>query len=150
MFVCLGNACRSPMAEAIARRDDDDVIEASSAGLSPLGRVEKMTKKTLVENGYSAEGLESKPILLTEFDEADLVVNMSGQAKELAFDDSSKVEDWQVEDPYGEDAEVYQRIFKDIEKRVAKLAERLRSARGNRGATTAGRNVGHGKGTRKR
>jgi protein-tyrosine-phosphatase len=154
LFVCLGNACRSPMAEAIARRDDEDVIEASSAGLSPLGRVEAMTKKTLAENGYPAEGLKSKPILLDEFDRADLVINMSGQAKELAFDDPSKVEDWQVEDPYGEDAEVYQRIFKEIEKRVAKLADRLRSAQSGRGATRPGRNIdgkgGHGKGSRKR
>ena len=158
LFVCLGNACRSPMAEAIARRDDEDVIEASSAGLTPLGRIEEMTRKTLTENGYPAEELESKSMLLAEFDKADLVINMSGQRKELAFHDPSKVEDWQVQDPYGEDAEVYQRIFKEIEKRVAKLAERLRSARSGRGATTPGRVDGkgvqakgvHGKGSRKR
>ena len=53
LFVCLGNACRSPMAEAIALRDAPDVIEASSAGLTPLGRIEPMTKETLAKNGFS-------------------------------------------------------------------------------------------------
>jgi arsenate reductase len=134
------------MAEAIARRDHEDVMEVRSAGLAPLGRVEEMTKRTLADNGYPSEGLESKPILLQAFEEADMVVNMSGREKGITFDDPGKVEDWQVEDPYGEDAEVYQRIFKDIEKRVGKLAEQLRKARS--GGTPA-RNI-RGKETRER
>ena len=125
-FVCLGNACRSPMAEAIARRIGHEVIEASSAGLTPLGHVEEMTKQTLLKNGYAADGLTSKPIQSRELETADLVVNMSGRTWDLAFDGVSEVEHWNVEDPYGADAEIYQRIFEDIEKRVAKLADRLR------------------------
>jgi protein-tyrosine-phosphatase len=146
LFVCLGNACRSPMAEAIAWRDDGDIIEASSAGLSPLGHIEELTKRTLADNGYPPEGLESKPILRAAANAADVIVNMSGRQKEFAFDDPSKVEDWQVQDPYGADAEVYQRIFKDIERRVARLADRLRSTRS--GGTPGGES--RGKGTRKR
>lgn len=131
LFVCLGNACRSPMAEAIASRIAADVMEASSAGLTPLGRVELLTRQTLVRNGYRPDGLESKPIALEASQTADLIINMSGWPKEIAFDDPAKVENWQVEDPYGADAELYQRIFEDIEKRVAELADRLR----NRGPT---------------
>jgi protein-tyrosine-phosphatase len=52
---------------------------------------------------------------------------MSGRAKEIAFGDTAKVEDWLIEDPYGADAELYQRIFEEIERRVAKLADRLRN-----------------------
>jgi protein-tyrosine-phosphatase len=36
------------------------------------------------------------------------------------------VEDWDVEDPYGEDLATYRRICEDIEARVEELAERLR------------------------
>jgi protein-tyrosine-phosphatase len=36
------------------------------------------------------------------------------------------VEDWDVEDPYGEDLATYRRICEDIEGRVEELAERLR------------------------
>ena len=46
LFVCVGNACRSPMAEAIARYDAADVMEPSSAGLSPLGYLAELTKQT--------------------------------------------------------------------------------------------------------
>ena len=128
-FVCLGNACRSPMAEAIARRIGDGVMEASSAGLTPLGHVEEMTKQTLLKNGYATEGLTSKPIDRWELETMDLVVNMSGRSWDLAFDGIDEVEHWHVEDPYGADAELYQRIFEDIEKRVAKLADRLRGSK---------------------
>ncbi len=127
MFVCIGNACRSPMAEAIAGRIAVDVMDASSAGLTPLGRVEVLTKHTLIKNGYSPEGLESKSILPAALDAADLIMNMSGRPIRLDFGAQAKVEDWRVEDPYGADAELYQRIFEDIERRVTELAERLRN-----------------------
>ena len=127
-FVCLGNACRSPMAEAIARRIGHGVMEASSAGLTPLGHVEEMTKQTLLKNGYTVDGLTSKPIQSMELEKTDLVVNMSGRSWDLVFDGAAEVEHWNVEDPYGADAEIYQRIFEDIEKRVAKLADRLRGS----------------------
>jgi len=47
LFICIGNSCRSPMAEAIAWQDASQEIEASSAGLAPLGFVAKMTTQTL-------------------------------------------------------------------------------------------------------
>ncbi len=127
MFVCIGNSCRSPMAEAIARRDASDVIEAASAGLAPLGFVAELTKRTLTESGYSSDELKSKPILREAWDVADLVINMSGRPKGRVFPDFGRVEDWEVEDPYGEDAEVYQRIFEEIRRRVSALAEGLRN-----------------------
>lgn len=132
LFVCLGNACRSPMAEAIASRLAADIIEASSAGLTPLGHVEPLTTQTLARNGYHTNGLESKPIHRAALETTDIVVNMSGRPKQIAFDDPSKVEDWSVEDPYGADADDYQRIFEVIERRVAELADRLRSAQRSR------------------
>jgi protein-tyrosine-phosphatase len=119
------------MAEAIALRDAADVMEASSAGLTPLGRVETMTKQTLASNGLPSEKLTSKLVAASALNDADIVINMSGQMKEIAFHEHSKVEDWRVEDPYGADAELYQRIFEDIERRVAELAKRLRDADGS-------------------
>jgi arsenate reductase (thioredoxin) len=128
LFVCLGNARRSPMAEAIALRDAPDVIEPSSAGLTPLGRIEPMTKQTLAKNGFSSDELWSKTLLATALETADIVINMSGRPKEAAFKGAANVENWAVQDPYGADAELYQRIFEDIERRVGELAGRLRRA----------------------
>jgi protein-tyrosine-phosphatase len=126
LFVCLGNSCRSPMAEAIARRNAADVIEASSAGLAPLGFVAEMTIKTLLRNGYPVEGLRSKPILPEAWEAADIIINMSGRARERAFQEYARVEDWDIEDPYGDNPDTYQRTCEAIQRRVAELAEKLR------------------------
>jgi protein-tyrosine-phosphatase len=136
------------MAEAIARRDASDMMEASSAGLSPLGFVVEMTKTTLIKNGCAADGLASKAISREALQNADIVINMSGRARETAFDNFAKVEDWQVKDPYDGDLEDYQRVFEDIERRVAELAERLRSE-GSSGKL-AGNIKGKGTGGRRR
>jgi arsenate reductase (thioredoxin) len=131
LFICIGNSCRSPMAESIALRDAADLYDSSSAGLSPLGVVQKLTLQTLINNGYPTDGLHSKPILNNEWAAADLVVNMSGYLKERTFPRSQwdKVEDWDVDDPYGADPEFDQKIFEDIRTRIDGLTARLRARR---------------------
>ena len=49
LFLCIGNACRSQMAEAIARHSASDVIEATSAGLVPFGEIPSTTLEVLRE-----------------------------------------------------------------------------------------------------
>jgi arsenate reductase len=129
LFVCIGNSCRSPMAESIAIRDAADLFESSSAGLSPLGVVQKLTLETLQRNGYPTDALYSKPILNEAWTAADLVINMSGYHKPRAFPpaDWHKIEDWDVEDPYGSAPEDYQRVFEDIRTRIEVLIARVRA-----------------------
>jgi TonB family protein len=114
------------MAEAIARLDAYDVIEAFSAGLTPLGYLAGMTKQILLMNGYSVEGLESKGISPEIWDQADIVINMSGLPREGAFREYSKVEDWEIKDPFGGHPGDYQQAFERIRLRVAELAEKCR------------------------
>jgi arsenate reductase (thioredoxin) len=125
LFVCVGNSCRSPMAEALARHHASDVIDAQSAGISPLGRVADATRRALLGRGVPADGLNSKGIASAALISVDLIVNMSGIPGASLFTGSA-YEDWDVEDPYGEDMETYQRICEDIESRVLELAARLR------------------------
>jgi arsenate reductase len=127
LFVCIGNSCRSPIAEAVARHTASDVIIPSSAGLSPLGRIQDSTRKVLLERGIPTDGQFSKGLNDdTLLKPADLVINMSGYRGDSLFA-GRKFEDWDVEDPYGEDMETYRRICDDIEARVADLAARLRA-----------------------
>jgi protein-tyrosine-phosphatase len=137
LFVCIGNACRSPMAEAIARYDAADVMEASSAGLSPLGFIPDLTQKILKNNGYSAADLASERISLEACESADIIINMTGEPRETAFERwgfsaYENVEDWMVEDPYSADEDTYQRVLEGIQRRVAQLAKGLRDNRENR------------------
>jgi protein-tyrosine-phosphatase len=131
LFVCIGNSCRSPMAESIALRDAAEVFASTSAGLSPLGVVQKLTLETLTKNGYPTDALRSKPIRNDEWAAADLVINMSGYHKERTFPSGEwhKVQDWDVDDPYGSDPEYYQQIFEDIRTRIEVLTARLRARR---------------------
>ena len=117
------------MAEAIARYDAADVMEASSAGLSPLGYIADLTKQTLVRNGYSANGLTSDVLTREDAEAADLLINMTGRTRREIFSGKENVEDWLVEDPYGEDPETYQRVFEGIRRRVNQLAMSLREQR---------------------
>jgi arsenate reductase (thioredoxin) len=132
LFVCLGNSCRSPMAEAIARQLAPDLWEVTSGGLTPLGYIAEPTIDTLTKNKYSAEGLASKAILHSHWQEVDLVINMSGFPREQVFEDFERVEDWYVQDPFGSDPETYQRIFEEIQTRIMALAARLRPSAGAR------------------
>ena len=123
------------MAEAVARRDAGDVIEPASAGLYPLGCIAEPTIETLVANGYSVDGLSSKPILRGAVLESSLIVNLSGAPIDYLFSSApsnlrndQQLENWEVADPYGEDAVTYQRILEEIEARVRQLAIRLRAA----------------------
>ncbi len=126
LFVCVGNSCRSQMAEAFARNRHADVIEPSSAGISPLGRIADVTRQVMAELGYSLEGQHSKglPANASEFD--GLIVNMTGIPGASLFP-GARVVDWDVDDPFGEDLSVHRCIRDEIEQLVGSLANQLRN-----------------------
>ena len=126
LFICLGNSCRSPMAEAIARHRYADLMESSSAGLMALGVIASPTTAVLAERGVPSAGLASKPLTEPLRRSADLIINMSGRPGSwMSRAGGPKVEDWDVGDPYGSDLDVYREICDDIESRLKDLALRL-------------------------
>jgi arsenate reductase len=132
LFVCVGNTCRSQMAEALARHLASDVIEPSSAGLSPFGRIVDATRRALLERGVPLDGQYSKGLREARPEAAEMIVNMSGIPGAALFSGVSEapVVDWDVQDPYGDSPEVYRRIRDEIEERVTDLATRLRAKAG--------------------
>jgi protein-tyrosine-phosphatase len=129
LFLCIGNACRSQMAEAIARHTAPDVIEASSAGLVPFGEIPNTTLAVLRERGISVEGQSSKPLRSEDLAAADVVINMTGRSGAAIFTKPvARIDDWDVGDPYGFNLAVYRSICDQIEARVEDLARRLRES----------------------
>ena len=127
LFLCIGNACRSQMAEAVAKHMASDVIEPSSAGLVPFGEIPSTTLSVLEERGISTEGQSSKPLRPADLSAADIVVNMTGRPGNSIFTEPvASIEDWDVGDPYGFNLAVYRAICDQIETRVEDLAKRLR------------------------
>jgi arsenate reductase (thioredoxin) len=111
LFICLGNSCRSIMAEALARHRCGDRWETASAGINPLWFVAPETLKVLAEIGVSPAGLYSKGL-----DEFDLtaygpLVNLSGHSLKGRIPPAhiDRVVHRPVLDPYGCGLEVYRR-----------------------------------------
>jgi len=125
LFVCVGNTCRSQMAEAVAHHFHADTMDASSAGLSPFGRIVDSTRAVLNERGISVGKQYSKGLRETPAKDFDLIVNMSGMPGQSLFA-GSRVLDWDVGDPYGESLSVYREICDNIEERLNELAATIR------------------------
>lgn len=62
LFLCTANACRSQMAEALAKRAFGDRVDVYSAGVKPGGKVDAMALVALSELGISHEGAYNKSI----------------------------------------------------------------------------------------
>jgi arsenate reductase len=123
LFVCIGNACRSQMAEAFARRYGSDVLTAASAGLMPASSVPRLTHDVMREKNIALEG--HYPKSLGDMDgQFDRVVNMSGAKLPPGL--GSEIEEWVVQDPMGEDVEVFRAVRDEIEHRVMRLVLTLR------------------------
>ncbi len=109
LFICLGNSCRSIMAEALVRHRCGDRWEAASAGLTPLGFVAPETLQVLAEIGVNPAGLRSKG--LSEFDFAGyrLLVNLTEHFLKgrIPTAYTGRVLHRPVLDPYGDSLEVY-------------------------------------------
>jgi len=126
LFVCIGNSCRSQMAEAFARAYGSDVMEASSAGLSPAMIIAPMTRRVLSEKNISIDGQFPKDLDSFPRASLDIVVNLSGVSLALP---GARVIEWPVRDPIGESDEVYRTVANEIEGLVMRFILELRSAR---------------------
>ena len=123
LFVCIGNSCRSQMAEAFARAYGSDIVDAQSAGLSPATIIQHGTLQVMRDRNISLDGQYPKGLELMAKTVFDVVVNMSGQKLALP---GATVIDWQVPDPVGRNDTVYRNVAAQIEQLVMRLILELR------------------------
>ncbi|HXS09774.1 MAG TPA: arsenate reductase ArsC [Candidatus Krumholzibacteria bacterium] len=128
LFVCIGNMCRSPMAEGIARHAGNDIIEAYSAGTHPTGVVSEDAIEIMKELKIDISKARSKSLLDVPLSEMDIVVSMAPRrAIEIAprgF--RGKTIDWDVDDPVGRSLTTFRRVRGEIDALVKKLVEDVR------------------------
>jgi arsenate reductase len=102
-FICLGNSCRSIMAEAISRHYYGSEVEALSAGLRPLGWVAPETLTVLEELGIPTTGLRSKGLNEINLADCRAVINLTAGKMSFPLPPGFKGRIYQhpVMDPYG-------------------------------------------------
>ncbi len=127
MFYCIGNACRSPLAEAICRHLGGEAVEVQSAGVVPLGQVSENVYPALAALGIPSDGLSSKPLSAVSISADTLVISLAGNfpvksvlGPKLYFE----YEDWDIADPYGESALCYEGVARALLERIEDLLKR--------------------------
>ena len=133
LFLCIGNSCRSPMAEGFARTYGSDVLQASSAGLAPAMAVAPLTHKVMLEKNIDVGNIYPKDFK-TVASAADLIVNMSGHT--LPAEQPVPVVHWEIRDPIGESEDIYRQVRDEIEQKVMQLILKMRLRKDNQRAGT--------------
>jgi len=125
LFICIGNTCRSPMAEGIARGLAGDRWAVASAGVSATGWIAEQTVATLEGLGYPTDGLYSKSLATIDLNEQDVIVSLIGPeaVRYLPRTLGAELVVWSVRDPYGEEAAVYRDVARQIERKIRVLIE---------------------------
>ncbi|MBM3724291.1 MAG: low molecular weight phosphatase family protein [Acidobacteria bacterium] len=124
LFVCIGNLCRSQMAEGFARARGADVVAASSAGVYAGTEIPYLTHEAMGQRGVDTTGQIPKQLIPHFTRGVDLIINMSGMPLPRFCRDIAS-EDWVVADPYGSGPESYAATRDDVEARVGDLIARL-------------------------
>jgi arsenate reductase len=128
LFVCIGNMCRSPMAEGIARHAGGELIEAYSAGTHPTGVVSEDAIEIMRELKIDISRARSKGLLDVPVADMDIVVSMAPRrALELVprtF--RGRTIDWNVDDPVGRSLATFRRVRDELNTLVKQLVEDVR------------------------
>lgn len=129
LFVCSGNAHRSPLAEALLRKMRPD-LQVDSAGLRVAIPVADEVRKYLAREN-AEQYLKKNPESLRnkQLREYDLIVAMEQTHKDavltLCPECESKITVWNVEDPYFMKHEGAENIYGQIEDKVKELSQSL-------------------------
>ena len=141
IFVCLGNICRSPLAEGIAKKIVEQKslhVRVASAGTSSWHAGEAPCKNSIIvaqKNGIDISSLRASQITKQEFEEFDVVIALDESnyvdlkklgAKNLYKLGAFGYNNQDVPDPYFFNGfEGFDKVYEMIEICVSKMFEEL-------------------------
>ena len=141
LVVCVGNICRSPMAEALLqhalRGQDEFTVESAGLGALVGHPASEHSVALMDELGLDISAHRARQIHPDMVSAADLVLVMEAGHKR-AIDDADptargkvhRLGEWQdrdIDDPYRRERDAYEEALRDIQAGVASWADKIRA-----------------------
>jgi arsenate reductase (thioredoxin) len=127
LFVFVHNAVRSQMAAGLVKLRSGGRINVRSAGSAPGDEINPAVLEVMSELGVDMSEEFPKPLTDEAVRAADVVITM-GCGDACPIYRGKKYEDWQLDDPAGQDVETVRRIRDEIDQRVRRLVDQLAGA----------------------
>jgi protein-tyrosine-phosphatase len=124
LFVCLHNAGRSQMSQALFERAAGGRHTAASAGTQPGERVHPQVVDAMRELGIDLADRTPRALTRELAEQADVVVTM-GCGDECPYIPGKRYIDWELQDPSGLALEQVRQIRDEIQSRVDGLVAEL-------------------------
>lgn len=124
LFVCVRNAGRSQMAQALFERKAAGEHEARSAGSRPAAEVHPTVVEAMRELDVDLAGRRPRALERADAEWADVVVTM-GCGDECPVVPGKRYVDWDLQDPAGLPLDGVRRIRGDVARRVEALLAEL-------------------------
>ncbi|MGZ5452720.1 MAG: arsenate-mycothiol transferase ArsC [Candidatus Aminicenantales bacterium] len=127
LFVCYGNICRSPMAEAIARERLGPAVEVASAGIGATGGPATEEAVLVMKLVYKIDVSShvARPVGTYDLGSFDYVIALDPSIYHHLRDiwgiPESILYGWDIEDPLGSDYQVYKETALKIERRLGQF-----------------------------
>jgi arsenate reductase (thioredoxin) len=121
LFVCVGNAGRSQMAEAFFNHLAKGRARAISAGTKPASTVDPNTVAVMREVGIDISAARPKALTMEMLEQADRVVTMGCGVEGVCPASFVETEDWQIEDTKGRSVDDLRQIRGEIRAMVHRL-----------------------------
>jgi arsenate reductase len=124
LFVCVHNAGRSQMAAGLVKLRSEGRVHVRSAGSAPGDEINPAVIEAMNEIGVDLSEEFPKPLTDEVVRAADVVITM-GFGDACPIYPGKKYEDWELDDPDGQDLEAVRRIRDEIDTRVRRLIREL-------------------------
>ena len=124
LFVCLHNAGRSQMSQALFERTAEGRHSASSAGTTPVDRVHPEVVEAMAELGVDVSHRVPRRLDRSLAEQADVVVTM-GCGDECPYIPGKRYLDWDLPDPKGKPVDEVRCVRDEIAARVDELVHDL-------------------------